>query len=249
VLPGLAHRTVWCTTGQCPVHQEDPAQTLQLRVFQAQLRYNSPDCPVCHRTVRCTSGATAIYAQQSTLTRKQCSTVRATEVRAVGQRGTGLSDAHRTVRCHMRTKPPTVDRLQALTGGWRGGAPDTVRCTHRQQPSPTATFGLLAINTTPTGHLKVREPKQHSKSSSWHTQALPTTYIHWSILYTRSRPLQPTQVPQKRKQARESYSFEFSTSALWDSLRDSVCYIFVFICAWSFDSHWTSSKVLETCKS
>jgi hypothetical protein len=119
------------------------------------------------------------------------------------------------------------------------GAPDD------RQPSPTARFWLVAINTTPTGHFMVWEPKQHSKSSSWHTQALPTTYNHWSILYTRFRPLQPTQVPQKRERAKESYSFEFSTSALWDSLRDSVCYIFVFICAWSIDSHWTSSKVLE----
>jgi hypothetical protein len=48
---------------------------------------------------------------------------------------------------------------------------------------------------------------------------------HWSILYTRFRPLQPTQVPQKREQAKESFSCEFSTSALWDSLRDSVYYI------------------------
>jgi hypothetical protein len=125
----------------------------------------------------------------------------------------------------------------------------TVRCAHRQQTSPTATIWLVAINTTPTGHFKGWESKQHSKSSSWHTQALPTTYIHWYILYTRFRPLQPTQVPQKREQARESFSFEFSTSALWDSLRDSVRYIFVFICAWSFDSHRTSSKVLEACKS
>jgi hypothetical protein len=148
----------------------------------------------------------------------------------------------------MRTKPPTVDQLQALTGGWHGVAPDTVWCAHRQQPSTTATFWLVAINTTPTSHFKVWEPKQHSKSSSWHIQALPTTSIHWSILYTRFRPLQPTQVPQKIEQARESYSFEFSTSALWDSLRDSVCYFFVFTCAWSFDSHWTSSKVLEACK-
>jgi hypothetical protein len=68
VLPGLAHRTVRCATGQCPVHQGEPTQTPQLRVFQAQLRYNSSDCPVCHRTVRCTSGATAICAQRSTLT-------------------------------------------------------------------------------------------------------------------------------------------------------------------------------------
>jgi hypothetical protein len=62
---------------------------------------------------------------------------------------------------------------------------------------------LRAINTTPTGHFKVWEPKQHSKSYSWHIQALPTTSIHWSILYTRFRPLQPTQVPQKRASKRK----------------------------------------------
>jgi hypothetical protein len=49
VCPGLAHRTVWCATGQCPVHQGESAQTPQLRVSQAQLRYNSPDCPVHQR--------------------------------------------------------------------------------------------------------------------------------------------------------------------------------------------------------
>ena len=114
------------------------------------------------------------------------------------------------------------------------GVHRTVRCAHRQQLLQRLQNWMVAINTTPTGHFKVWESKQHSKSSSWHTQALPTTYIHWSILYTRFSPLQPTQVPQKREQAIESYSIEFSPSALWDSLRDSVCYIFVFICAWSF---------------
>jgi hypothetical protein len=68
VCPGLAHWTVRCATGQCPVHQGESTPTRQLRVSQAQLRYNSPDCPVCHRTVRCTSGATAICAQRLTLT-------------------------------------------------------------------------------------------------------------------------------------------------------------------------------------
>jgi hypothetical protein len=48
--------------------REDRLQTLHLRVSQAHLRYNSPDCPVCHRTVRCTSGAMVICAQRSTLT-------------------------------------------------------------------------------------------------------------------------------------------------------------------------------------
>jgi hypothetical protein len=130
----------------------------------------------------------------------------------------------------MRTKPPTVDQLLTLTVGWRGGTPDSVRCAHHQQPSPTAIICLVAINTTLTGHFKVREPKQHSKSYSWHIQALPTTSIHWSILYTRFRPPQSTQVLQKRDLAKESYSCEFSDSALWESLRESVCYIL-----WSFE--------------
>jgi hypothetical protein len=56
------------------VHQGESTQTPQLRVFQAQLRYNSPDCSVWHQTVWCTSGATTIYAQRSTLTDKQYST-------------------------------------------------------------------------------------------------------------------------------------------------------------------------------
>jgi hypothetical protein len=64
--PGLAHRTVRCATGQCPVHQGTQGRTLHLWEFPRALRYNSPDCPVshrtvsgAHRTVRCDSGATA----------------------------------------------------------------------------------------------------------------------------------------------------------------------------------------------
>jgi hypothetical protein len=55
-----AHRTVRCATAQCPVHQDRKTQTSHSRVSPGDLRYNSSDCPVCHRTVRCTSGATAI---------------------------------------------------------------------------------------------------------------------------------------------------------------------------------------------
>jgi hypothetical protein len=73
VFPGLAHRTVRCATGQCLVHKGESTQTPQLR--EAQLRYNSPDCPVCHQTVRCASGPTAICAQRSTLVDEQCCTV------------------------------------------------------------------------------------------------------------------------------------------------------------------------------
>jgi hypothetical protein len=151
------------------------------------------------------------------------------------QKSEQRSEGHRTVRCDtgqfsvtgqsgVTPDCPVPHEDKASNGRpaqrlndevtWRrtGHCPvahQTVRCAHRQQPCPTATIWLVAINTTPIGHFKVWEPKQHSKSSSWHTQALPTTYIHWSILYTRFRPPQPTQVPQERKQERESYSFEF----------------------------------------
>jgi hypothetical protein len=46
VCPGLAHWTVRCATGQCPVHQRTPSQTRHLRENPEALRYNSPDCPV-----------------------------------------------------------------------------------------------------------------------------------------------------------------------------------------------------------
>jgi hypothetical protein len=104
--PGLAHRTVRCTTGQCPVHQGTSARTRHLRENQRALLYNSPDCPVSHRTVsdahrtvsgahrtvsgahrtiRCTSGATATSRSNSRLQRIKCAPARA-EVRgrAVG---------------------------------------------------------------------------------------------------------------------------------------------------------------------
>jgi hypothetical protein len=93
-------------TGQCPVLQKDAALELgSLEKSQRLLRYNSPDCPVRQRS----NGYLAPTVDSDS---EQCSTVHAIEVRAEGQRGTGLSGVHRTVRCHMRTKPPTVDQLQ-----------------------------------------------------------------------------------------------------------------------------------------
>jgi hypothetical protein len=124
---------------------------------------------IIHRTVRCTSGATAICVQRSTLQSEQCNS----DVRAEGQRGTGLSGVvpdcpvpHEDKASNGRPAPSPNDRM-----AWRRTrhcpvAHRTVRCAHRQQPSPTAKIWLVAINTTPTGHLKVWEPKQHSKSYS-----------------------------------------------------------------------------------
>jgi hypothetical protein len=135
VCHGLAHRTVRCATGQCPVHQGESTPTPQLRVSQAQLRYNSTNCPVRHRTVRCTSGATAICAQRSTLQSKQCNS----DVRAEGQRGTGLSGV--APDCPV----PHEDKAS--------------NC--RPAPSPNGRMTWRR-----TGHFKKWESKQHSKSSS-----------------------------------------------------------------------------------
>jgi hypothetical protein len=91
VCPGLAHRTVRCTTRQCLLHQGLQLRTAHLREFWRPLRYNSPDdpvkhwtvsggapdCPVVHRTIRCASGATATSRQRSSAERIECATVRA----------------------------------------------------------------------------------------------------------------------------------------------------------------------------
>jgi hypothetical protein len=154
-------------------------RVLQLELFTFGFPRRSS--AIIHRTVRCTSGATAICAQRSTLQSEQWNS----DVRAASQRGTGLSGVtpdcpvpHEDRASNGRPAPSPNGRMTWRRTGHCPVAHRTVRCAHRQQPSPTATFGLLAINTTPTGHFKVWEPKQHSKSFSLHTQALPTTYIH-----------------------------------------------------------------------
>jgi hypothetical protein len=176
------------------------------------------DYPVCHQTV---FGAPPDSVR--------CTRVNQLKLCSFGFPRRSSAIIHRTVRCASgaTTICATVD-----SDGWivQHSTASEVRAAGQRGTghlgvSPKATIWLVAINTTPTGHFKVWEPKQHSKSYSWHIQALPTISIHWSILYIRFRPLQPTQVPQKREQAKESFSCEFSNSALWDSSRESVCYI------------------------
>jgi hypothetical protein len=121
-----------------------------------------------------------------------------------------------TVRCPVRTRLSGVPVNRKL-----------MLCVQRLE------MGLGHINTTPTGHFMVWEPKQHIKAYSRHIQALPTTSIHWYISYTRigySIHIKSSQVPRKRDQARKSYSRVFSDSALRESLRESVCYLL-----WSFE--------------
>jgi hypothetical protein len=51
-LSGVPSYNVWCTMSV-------RRRTSHSRENWATLRYNSPDCPMCHQTVRCASGATA----------------------------------------------------------------------------------------------------------------------------------------------------------------------------------------------
>jgi hypothetical protein len=102
---------------------------------------------IIHRTVWCASGATATSAPTVTCNCIQCATVRA-EVRHVPEGAPDslqdLSGAPPDYLVAQKTEAPTV-RIQ-----WPGdvaGAPDSVRCAMRQQPSPTASLVVGAINT------------------------------------------------------------------------------------------------------
>jgi hypothetical protein len=104
-------------TGQCPVHQDRTTQTSHSRVSAGVLRYNSPDCPVCHQTVRCASGATAIQRNGRLQKPLTAQTVRARS-QSISQRRTEQCPVwHRTVRCRKRTKPPMVYSSRTLTVG------------------------------------------------------------------------------------------------------------------------------------
>ena len=102
VLPGMAHRTVRCATGQCPVchrtvsgappdrvrcTREDCLQTLHLRVSQAQPT-------IIHRTVRCTTGQCPVLQSEAALNWPASGKWEVAPLKF-----TGLSGVHRTVRC------------------------------------------------------------------------------------------------------------------------------------------------------
>jgi hypothetical protein len=109
-LSGVPPDSVPCTTGQCPVHQGLQLRTAHLREFWRPLRYNSPDCPVAHRTVRCARGATATSVPTVACNGIRCATVRA-RVRA------GPGGAPDTEQCLSGAPPdcPVAQKTEALT--------------------------------------------------------------------------------------------------------------------------------------
>jgi hypothetical protein len=114
---GLAHQTVRCATGQCPVHQGTQLQTCHLREFWEPLRYNSPDCLVCQRS----NGYTAPTVVCN-------GTVKVNSARLRAQKSEQRQKAHRSVNsdCPMAhlSESPTV---RTQRPGDVAGAPDCVR--------------------------------------------------------------------------------------------------------------------------
>jgi hypothetical protein len=150
VCPGLAHRTVRCATGQCPVHQGLQFRTAHLREFWRPLRYNSPDCPVCQRsndyftpTVVCRTHWMGYSARQSQSrdwwrTGQWTVPVRCT---------TGLSGAPED-RSSNGQNPTT--RWCGRRTGQCPVAHRTVRCAMRQTASQRPLLVVGAINTPTT---------------------------------------------------------------------------------------------------
>jgi hypothetical protein len=160
----------WSGAPDCPMcHRTVSGARGRINLKLFSFGFPRRSSAIIHRTVRCASGATAICVQRSTLQSEQCTS----DVRAEGQRGTGLSGVapdcpvpHEDKASNGRPAPSPNSRMTWRRTGRYPVVHHTVRCTHRQQPSPTATIWLVAINTTPTGHFKAWEPKQHSKSYS-----------------------------------------------------------------------------------
>jgi hypothetical protein len=128
----IIHRTVRCTTGQCPVPQ-------------GRATLNSPASgirsAIIHRTVRCDSGATTTLRAMV-----DCNTLNArlraqrSRARAGGTPDSlqGLSGAPPDSQAGPQVRAPTVGTQRP---GDVAGAPNSVRCARRQQPPPTVKFG------------------------------------------------------------------------------------------------------------
>jgi hypothetical protein len=99
-LSGLPPDSVRCT-------RNVQRQTHQHRVSESALRYNSLDCPVCHRTIRCTSEATAtsrngclqkLKIQMNSA--QQCTAEQSHSSEAHRTVNSACPVRHRTFRCH-----------------------------------------------------------------------------------------------------------------------------------------------------
>jgi hypothetical protein len=171
----------------------DRLQTLHLRVSEAALRYNSPDCLVCQRS----NG----HQRNGRLQR---STDNWTVHEQFAQSQSRRQKAHRTVNstCPVAqaVRASTVETVRTILVGWRGWhtghcpvAHRTVRCGHRQQPFPTPVLVVGAINTpqpplfkTSKHSLLLIQYKSNTQHSKTQIKAFDQIKVHNSTLVFRT---------------------------------------------------------------
>jgi hypothetical protein len=150
--PGLAHRTVQCATGRCPMHHRTvsgaPGDSRPNSSPSGKDRERSA---IIHRTVRCASRATTTSRATVVCNRIQCATVRA-RVRACA---VGASDSLQDLSGAPQDslEAPQV-RAPMVEPQWSVdvvGAPDNVRWRTGLSGAPcdstlpTAIFWLLGL--------------------------------------------------------------------------------------------------------
>jgi hypothetical protein len=154
VCPGLAHRTVQCTRDSNSELLTFGNSGGRSAIIHRTVRCSTGQCPVAHRTVRCASGATTTSEPTVACNRIECATVRA-DVRLAPEGAPDslqdLSGAPQDCPVPQKTEAPTV-RIQ-----WPGdvvGAPDSVRWRTGLSGAPfdnslhqTASWVVGAINT------------------------------------------------------------------------------------------------------
>jgi hypothetical protein len=133
VSPGLAHRTVRCATGQCPVHQGTRRPTLHLWDFSEKLRYNSPDCIVHHRTV---SGAPRESNSELASFRNPLRCVRCTPDCPMCQRSNSYYGANGHLQRHLMRARARISQARARWHTRQFTVP--VRCTTGHPGDPTS---------------------------------------------------------------------------------------------------------------
>jgi hypothetical protein len=122
--------SVRCTTGQCPVHQGTPSQTLHLRENAEALRYNSPDCPVPQERATLNSPASGI---RSAIIHRTCPVHTGLSGEPTEQRLLRANGRLQRIKCALAR----VEKQ--CTRGWHTGqSTGLVRCATGQPSGPTS---------------------------------------------------------------------------------------------------------------
>jgi hypothetical protein len=166
----IIHRTVRCTLDMSDAPRKSglrnsPASGIHFSCFA-----------IIHRTCPVYTGLSSVTGYSGANGHLQTHLMRARSAQSSGTR----EQAHRTLHSSCPVRHRTSRRAQCQSSNGRNPNGRVTWLSHRtcsvctglsgassnRQPSPTARFWLVTINTTPTGHFNVWEPKQHSKSYS-----------------------------------------------------------------------------------